>query len=460
MGAMTKGVSSVALFGVVACGATEVEVTPTPAPTPVQSATAYSEDGLFSARWVEGQGELRVTRWTEHEPGCRSASYQLQVLDALGSGPVELRYDRRNLETRLLLGWARVDGATLERLQASTLSGPGPIEVSPAPSARYCVVGPEVLQALPDPESARAPIGSGQVFALRSWRFAGAREGLDGASPCTNDQPCWENRLAFLGRFNDQLRQHVLGGDLLQLVELVGLDSSEGLDPQWVLKAYLGLDADHPPAPANNFQPSERLEGCCEFRAAERSVEAGQARVIAAGVYGEGVATTTEDSSYELVLDIDEGVLQTVIKISLVRWRFWLNAEPPTIEGRLAGVASIFELAGQPDRTCWGSQNCTWGWSAPVTWLDTVATRVTPDRDLDGDGLESVYDADGDGHIDRCCDGPLEPDGSCRPGEEVRALLLEDPGSCALQPEMADGYSLTMAFEGVPAQLIGVGPAR
>lgn len=460
MGAMTKGVRLGALLGVCACGGAEVVEPAAPEPQPTSNTTRYSDDGLFSARWVDGLGELRVTRSAAPELGCRSASYQVEALGAVAGGTLELRYDRRNLEPRLLLGWARVDGATTKRLGESTLAGPGVIQVAPTPTSRYCAIGPEPIQPMPDPESARAPIGSGQVYALSAWRFAGAGEGLEEGSSCAAEPWCSENSLAYLGpRLNDSLRQQLLGGGLLQLVELVGLDGAAGRDPQWVLKSYLALDADDPIYPANNFRPAYDTGRCCEFLAAESSLDSGQARAIAGAVFDEGVARTTEDSSYELVLEIEDSLPETVVTVSQVRWRFSVQSEPLAIEGRLTGVLRISELAAKPDLGCRRWPYYCSG-EAPLTWLDGVSTRVKPDRDLDGDGLESVFDADGDGHIDRCCDGPLAQDRGCRPGEEVPALWFEDPGSCALQPEMADGYSLTMAFEGVPAHLIGVGAAR
>jgi hypothetical protein len=462
MGAMTKGSGlglCWGLYAVVACGGTEAEAPAVAAPPPETTRTSFSEDGLFSARWVDGAGELRLTRWAEAEPGCRSASYQLEVINPSAGASLELGYDRRNVEVRLLLGWARTDGATQERLTEPTPSGPGVIRVGPSPSARYCAVGPQPLMAVPDPASAQAPLGSGRVFALNSWRFAEAGQGLEEGTSCGAADPCSENLLGYLGVLrNHQIRQEVLGGALLQLVELVGLDTTHGRDPQWVLKSYLARDADDPISPGNNFRHVPGLEGCCEFLAAPRSLEAGQARAVAGAVFDEGLAITAEDSTYELVLEIEDDPFGSVLTISKVRWRFWLHSDPPTIEGRLTGVASISELAAEPYVSCRWSANC--GWGSAVTWLDHIATRVGPDRDLDGDGLESVYDVDGDGLIDRCCDGPREPDGACRPGEEVPAVWLEDPGSCALQPEMADGYSLTMAFGGVPAQLVGVANER
>lgn len=459
MGAMTKGAGGLGLCWVLACGGSPVEPPPAAPPPPAESeGTTYSEDGLFAVRWVEGAGALRVTRWPERESGCRSDSYQLEVQNASAGAALELRYDRRALEARLLLGWARVDGPAPELLEAASLAGPGVIKVVPPSSARYCAVGPDPLVPVADPDSVVAPVGSGRVYALNQWRFAGPGEGLDGLS-CGPDPSCSENSLAYLGpRMNDQLRQHVLGGGLLQLVELVGLDPAPGRDPQWVLKSYRAEDADDPLYPANNFRFSDGADRCCEFLLAAGSTQGGRARAVAGAVYDEGWATTTEDSTYALVLEVD--VDPTIVTVGRVRWRFRLSPDLTQIEGRLSGVVPVAALAGAPVLRCAFTFNCGWAWSGTISWLDMVAARLQPDRDLDGDGLESVLDTDGDGHVDRCCDGPLAPGGGCRPDEEVPPWWPEDPGSCAIQPEMADGFSVTMAFAGVPAKIVGEAPGR
>jgi hypothetical protein len=67
-----------------------------------------------------------------------------------------------------------------------------------------------------------------------------------------------------------------------------------------------------------------------------------------------------------------------------------------------------------------------------------------PDFDLDGDGIESFSDVDGDGAIDLCRDG----DG-----------MTEIPGrDCPFDPRIADGYSFSSQIAATRALLAGVQP--
>jgi hypothetical protein len=97
--------------------------------------------------------------------------------------------------------------------------------------------------------------------------------------------------------------------------------------------------------------------------------------------------------------------------------------------------------------------------------IDLVATllRPAPDIDLDLplDGIECVLDTNGDGRIDRCCDGNgsgvcANPDSTCIRAE-IEPVREGEASSCALSPRMADGYSVAITFTAVGARVVGFG---
>ena len=70
-------------------------------------------------------------------------------------------------------------------------------------------------------------------------------------------------------------------------------------------------------------------------------------------------------------------------------------------------------------------------------------TPTQPDLDIDGDGLETFFDDDGNRKIDRCVDG----NGTQILGE-----------TCPMDPRIADAYSMTMYMHGVGTMLKGMAP--
>ena len=76
-----------------------------------------------------------------------------------------------------------------------------------------------------------------------------------------------------------------------------------------------------------------------------------------------------------------------------------------------------------------------------------------PDVDVDFDGLECVLDTDGDGLVDRCCDGGSTCSATC--ANPVPPVDPANPGSCAWAPQMADAYSIALEFTAVRAEIVG-----
>jgi hypothetical protein len=82
------------------------------------------------------------------------------------------------------------------------------------------------------------------------------------------------------------------------------------------------------------------------------------------------------------------------------------------------------------------------------TLLDLLAGLLEPDQDLDGDGdVDQVVPDTSTHRVGRCI----------HEGQTVPAKIAGEPWTCALQPEMRDGYSVAFEFDAVGAQILGIG---
>lgn len=284
------------------------------------------------------------------------------------------------------------------------------------------------------------PPGSGRAFALN---FLGIAEGSV-LSP-----------LAEL--MNDQIRQSLLGGESLILIELSGLSETyRGEDASTTVKIYGVNDADDPFFPANNFKIPPGETTCCEFTVKADQVDRN----------GHGFSRMpAQISGGELVANGD--VRFGVTPFPLGAWgarvhqlRLTLPSDLSALrDGWFTGAFRVFDLAWMDNPYCYTlNPRCPVQFGTRSSMLDLITVMVPhqPDMDLDNDGLERIEDSDGNGMIDRCWDGCL---GNCTP-ELVPPVDPRDPGSCALDLRMADGYSINMSFTAMPARVVGVDSLR
>jgi hypothetical protein len=317
------------------------------------------------------------------------------------------------------------------------------------------------------------PPAMGPVFVVNQIAIASKDQGfdLDGNCDPATGEGCVDNKLWLLGELgNDQIRQGLLGGESLLIVELAGLDSPyEGDDPSLTVKLYAARDADDPFFPANNFRIPPGHTTCCEFKIAASSLDDGVAKVRLPARIDHGRLSSTVNATFAPTLTETSTAFPAV---SIVQPRL-ISARVPAgqfgpgqegvQDGLLGAVAPINRLAVTPNPYCFlASAGCSLAVFDDTLLEVVVADLGGPDIDVDHDGLEAVLDVDGDGHIDRCCDGngqepAADAEGHCL-GKEVPPTDPSQPWTCALDPRIADGYSVSITFTAVGARVVGVAP--
>ncbi|MEQ8275218.1 MAG: hypothetical protein RMA76_43475 [Deltaproteobacteria bacterium] len=307
--------------------------------------------------------------------------------------------------------------------------------------------------------------GSGRAFIVNQIAIAGDDRGFDIDGVCTEDG-CIDNYLHRLGDLgNDQIRQGLLGGESLLLLELAGLEQNYlGDDSSMTVKIYGARDADDPFFPANNFKIPPGHSTCCEFKINPQSLAGipSQARARAPARIERGRLRSLAPVPIQFTLTVGVPPHPEIrLERVLISGRLPSNLAEFS-EGLLGGAVPVNTLAQTENPYCRTvSPRCPIPFT-DSTLIDLVANLLgpQPDVDLDFDGLECVRDMNGDGAIDVCCDGADGADtcgGSSCPGNAVAAVDPAKPASCALHPQVADGYSVGITFTAVAAKIVGVG---
>lgn len=313
------------------------------------------------------------------------------------------------------------------------------------------------------------PPGAGNAFIVDRISIAGAEVGfdIDGNCDTATGDGCVDNVLSELGDLgNDQIRQGLISGESLLLLELAGLDSPyRGDDSSLTVKLYGARDADDPPWPADNFNTPPGYATCCQFSVSPQSIDGppDQARSRAPARIERGRLFSLAPVPIQFTLTVGLAP-HPEIRMEKVLISGRLPSKMSEFnEGLLGGSVPVNTLMQTRNPYCQTiSSRCTVEYF-DSTLLDLVATLLNPkpDIDLDRDGSECLVDTDGDGRIDRCCDGagignPCFANGACI-ASEIAAIEPRDPSTCALSPTMADGYSVALAFSAVAAEILAVG---
>jgi hypothetical protein len=246
---------------------------------------------------------------------------------------------------------------------------------------------------------------------------------------------------------NPQLMMAVQNGQLLIGLELRELDDPSGQsDPEVEVGFYTLQDGDDPADPSDNFdQNAPEL-----YRPAPGSIGADgvPAVLFSTASIGGGQLHAEGVPALDLGIGIPLPFQQPTIDGQLGATGDGMAVKHLS-GGRLRGAVPAQTLAFIPNplgTMCGGAQ----------TLLDVFATgcgliQYQPEVDLDGDGLERLYDDAGDtdagtpndGRIDRCVDGD---------GTEILGV------ECVMDARIQDGYRLIFVIHGVRAYLADPSP--
>lgn len=293
---------------------------------------------------------------------------------------------------------------------------------------------------------------TGAAWVISSLAIADEARGFDLDGRCRSPGDCVDNALSRLGSLgNDHLRQRLLGGEVMVLMELSGVsDAAADSDGSLTVKWYRGQDADEPFFPANNFRIPAGETQCCAFVVSSGSMtgDPPQAQVRLAGRLDRGQLTAAASEGPRFPIAFWAGTAtaseDATVRLHDVRMSARLPATLEEVsDGLLGGVLVTHELARTPSPACEAlTPLCP---HLGGTLLDALSLIADPDFDRDGDGFGTLR-VGADGRIAECVDG----DGSVIPSPDGR-----EPWRCAEDPRMDDGYSVSYTFSGVRARLTG-----
>lgn len=300
--------------------------------------------------------------------------------------------------------------------------------------------------------------GTGRAFVLSALAIAESGGGLDVDGLCRGPGNCADNALARLGELgNDQIAQGLSTGESLLLVELAGLDVDgkgqfRGEDRTVAVKFYGARDADDPPYSQNNFERAAGEPDCCTFRIDRRSVQGTplQATARAPAAIRRWRLRSLADATLRFTLTVGQPPHPEIrIERALVQAELTSTLQVLR-DGLIGGAIPAQTLAATENPYCRGLSHLCPRAIPDSSLLDlVVATLLSPDIDISRprDGLEAL-EVGQNGRISRC---------EAADGAVIPAVDPARPWTCALAPEVEDGYSVGLRFSAVAARVIGVG---
>jgi hypothetical protein len=303
--------------------------------------------------------------------------------------------------------------------------------------------------------------GTGRAFIVNNFGIADQPSiGFDYDGRCRATGDCADNALAPLGELgNDQIRQGLLGGESLILIELAGLDEPyTGDDDSLTVKIYGARDADEPFFPANNFQIPAGETTCCEFkiRADYLSAAPPQARLRMPARIHSGLLEVVrpEDGEFVGLFPLtDSSTVPSVGAPSAVaraqasfRVKGNLQGLDQGLLGMVLPLAALAQIQNPYCNTV-GDPLCP-AIIPDSTILDLLISVAEPDVDLDvpPNGLDHLErDILGNGRVKKCTAGD---------GTPIPPISADAPWTCALNAR--DGFSIAYELSAVPAHIVGV----
>lgn len=320
-----------------------------------------------------------------------------------------------------------------------------------------CSGGEGILGGKPvglDDDGADAAPGTGLVFVVDALGIGPPHVGFDLDDACEPD--CIDNVLSPLGNHaNDALDSGVRTSANLLLVEIAGLTSKyAGRDDAVTLKVYSGLDADA--IVGNNFDG----QGTVLINRESITADNRARTAVPAKILDHRLVTR---ASFDLSIPLSvAATIRPTVEFARMNLSFLLAPNQRSFsDGELGGALPARALHRIENPFCRQVTVLCSAAFSDSTLLDLVALTISrrPDVDLDGDGDECVLDRDGDQKIDECCDD-IAPGDSCFDGACPRTLPNtdpDDPSSCAVHPDLTDGYSVGLEVSGVVVDVVGLG---
>ena len=270
------------------------------------------------------------------------------------------------------------------------------------------------------PEVTPEAVGSGLGFIINKLILVtDPSVGFDISSPADGkvDNALGVALAAFATSLQSALDSALAQGQIILLLELVNASDPKVQTGTVDLFGYYGTKTTTPGEYKISPSSLNQLTGLPHIKFLNSAVKAG---VVTTG-FG------------DFTMDVPLG--GPPVRITLKRTRFTFkvdNSLPGALkDGMLGGAVPVGTLDKVP--------NPLTGTGSLLPLLLSLST-ARPDIDVDGDGLEKV-EVDMSGQL-KCTDGD---------GKEVKKGTFP---SCAQDPRMADGFSMTFKFEAGPAKLV------
>jgi hypothetical protein len=305
------------------------------------------------------------------------------------------------------------------------------------------------------------PPGEGHAFIMKTLAIAGEGRGFDLDKRCRGqgNGDCIDNSLWELGELgNASIRQGLLNGETLLLVELSGIDEEflGGTDKNLTLKLYAARDADQPIRSSNNFSIPDGATKCCEFKISEQSLRGNPRQAIARAPARIITGELESLGSVYIRIAISIGsppYPQLDLRRLFIKGR--VASDFSSMNDGILGAGLPIQSLALTDNPYCQTLNTLCPQTLPdSSLLDLIAALLPPDLDLDGDGIERVLTG-ANGRIAQCYDGCGL---NCTDfGSQIPPFSVNEPHTCALQAEIQDGYSVAFAFDAVQAYVVGIG---
>ena len=234
--------------------------------------------------------------------------------------------------------------------------------------------------------------------------------------------------------------------DLQQCV-FTSLWMLRGNDPSFAQGTFdftflLGRDVEMPPVPGDYFSGSEPF-----YVMSDELDASGQPLALLAGTGTQGtitIAPGTITMPFPYCFNDPSNRIPFTYTKAQFSGTLTPGADGPArFDGRFCAALSSQSLARIPNGLGVGGAHLLDIFVTGINYLGYRVTPTQPDTDVDGDGLETFQDTDGDGNVDLCIDGN---------GTQIAGV------ACTLDPRIVDAYSQAFDVVAIGARLAGRAP--